>query len=328
MSLMLNASTLQEVLDMPAVIKAVENVFGALGRGSASQPTPSAMSVPGSDSHFILMPAVATDPGMAAVKLLADIPSNAQRSLPSQRSLIMLADQKTGEPRAVLDGRVPTRMRTAAATAVATSHLARPDSTVLGLIGAGKLAVEHVEAMRYVMKISKIVIWSRTLARIDEFRTAVAHLGLKIEVAPSVEAVFAEAEVVCTLTPAVQPIVCGQWFRAGQHINAVGARPRPTEREIDEVGMVRSRVFVDHRGTAQAKSGEYLMAVAAGAMTEADIAGELGEVVAGLLPGRRTQTEITLFNSVGIGALDLAIGALAYERARALGLGEEFNFSL
>ncbi|MCO1339379.1 ornithine cyclodeaminase [Kocuria polaris] len=327
MTLILNASSLQAAIEMPSTVVAIERIFGAAARGSAAQPTPVAMHVPPVDSSFIVMPGVAAGEAMASVKLLADIPSNVGRGLPTQRSTIMLTHHVTGETLAILDGRVPTRIRTAAASAVASKHLARPESRVLGLVGAGALAVAHVEAMLCVLPIERIVVWSRTSERVCRFRDAVAHHGLDVEGVGSVEEVFAGSDVVCTLTPSVEPIVRGEWFRPGQHINAVGARPRPGEREIDSVGMARARVIVDHRGTAAAKSGEYLLALAEGAIDASDIAGELGQVINGDAVGRETSEDITLFNSVGIGLQDLAVGRLAFDRARELGLGYDVDMS-
>ncbi|WP_309082238.1 ornithine cyclodeaminase family protein [Zhihengliuella sp.] len=327
MTLILNASSLQAAIDMPSTVEAVERVFADSARGSAAQPTPVAMGVPPVDSSFIVMPGIAAGEAMASVKLLADIPSNAERGLPTQRSTIMLTNHVTGEALAILDGRVPTRIRTAAASAVASRHLARPDSRVLGLVGAGALAVAHVEAMLCVLPIERIVVWSRTSERVEEFRAAVAHHGLEIVAAESIEAVFTGSDVVCTLTPSVEPIVRGEWFRPGQHINAVGARPRPGEREIDSAGMARARVIVDHRGTAAAKSGEYLLALSEGVIVETDIVGELGQVISGEVVGRTSGEDITLFNSVGIGLQDLAVGRLAYDRALELGLGYDVDMS-
>ncbi|WP_344882464.1 ornithine cyclodeaminase family protein [Zhihengliuella alba] len=327
MTLILNASSLQAAIDMPSTVEAVERVFADSARGTAVQPTPVAMGVGPVDSSFIVMPGVAAAESLASVKLLADIPSNAGRGLPTQRSSIMLTNHVTGETLALLDGRVPTRIRTAAASAVASRHLARADSRVLALVGAGALAVAHVEAMLCVLPIERIVVWSRTSERVEGFRAAVAHHGLEVVAAASVEDVFTESDVVCTLTPSVEPIVRGEWFRAGQHINAVGARPRPGEREIDSAGMARARVFVDHRGTAAAKSGEYLLALAEGAIAEADIIGELGQVIGGDVVGRTGAADVTLFNSVGIGLQDLAVGRLAYDRAVELGLGHDVDMS-
>lgn len=328
MTLMLNASSLQAVLDMPSTVEAVEQVFSDVASGAAEQPTPIAMGVASADSSFIVMPGVGGGQGLASVKLLADIPSNYGRGLPTQRSMIMLSDHVTGEPLAVLDGRVPTRIRTAAATAVATRHLSRPDSTVLGLVGAGALAVAHVEALLYVRPIKRVVVWSRSAERVREFSAAIAHHDLQVEAAESIEAVFGSSDIVCTLTPSVEPIVMGDWFTPGLHVNAVGARPRPAEREIDAIGMARARVILDHWGTTRAKSGAYLAAVAEGLIAADDIVGELGQVINGEITGRRNADDITLFNSVGVGILDLAIGRLAYDRALERGLGQQMNLAL
>ncbi|MFJ6418848.1 ornithine cyclodeaminase family protein [Paeniglutamicibacter sp. NPDC091659] len=328
MTLLLNASSLQTVLDMPSTVEAVEQVFADIANGTAMQPTPVAMNVSPADSSFIVMPGVAAGPGLASVKLLADVPSNSGRGLPTQRSMIMLADHVTGEPLAILDGRVPTRIRTAAATAVATRHLARPEASTLGLVGAGALAVAHVEALLCVRPIKRVVVWTRSAERMKEFRAAIAHHDLHVESVDSVEAVFAASDIVCTLTPSVEPIVKGEWFRSGLHVNAVGARPRPGEREIDTVGMTRARVVVDHWGTAKTKSGAYLVALSEGAIAAEDIVGELGQVVSGQIVGRRNADDITLFNSVGVGLLDLAIGRLAYDRAIDRGLGQHVNLAL
>ncbi|MBG6084109.1 ornithine cyclodeaminase family protein [Zhihengliuella flava] len=327
MTLILTASDLEQVIDMPSTIAAVEQVFADTVRGSARQPDPVAMTVPAGDSHFIVMPSLASTQQASAVKLLADIPSNAERGLPSQRSTLLLSDYRTGESLAILDGRVPTRVRTAAASAVASRHLARADASVLGLVGAGALAVAHVEALVHVLPLRRVVVWSRTRERVEQFRQAVAHHGLRVEAADDVASVFAVSDVVCTLTPSVEPLVKGAWFRAGQHINAVGARPRPTEREIDAEGLARADVYVDHRGTVAAKSGDYLLAVGERGTEAIQLRGELGEVVAGSVPGRGHQGAITLFNSVGIGLQDLAVGRLAYDRARERGLGCEIDLS-
>ncbi|MFN3925341.1 MAG: ornithine cyclodeaminase family protein, partial [Pseudarthrobacter sp.] len=125
----------------------------------------------------------------------------------------------------------------------------------------------------------------------------------------------------CTLTPSVEPLVRGDWFLPGLHVNAVGARPRRTHREIDSDGMSRSSLFVDSIATVAEKSGDLLMAVSEGAVSVDDIRGELGQVVAGQVPGRTAEGDITLFNSVGIGMQDVAIGRLLYDAAVEQGVG-------
>jgi ornithine cyclodeaminase/alanine dehydrogenase len=273
------------------------------------------------------MAGLAESQGLAAVKLLSDIPANHHEGLPTQRSSILLADRRTGETLALLDGRVPTRIRTAAASAVASRFLARPDSSTLGLVGAGALAIAHVEALMAVLPIRKVVMWSRSASTLAAFKARTAHHQIEFVRASSVQHVVEEADVLCTLTPSVEPLVRGEWFRPGLHVNAVGARPRPTHREIDSEGMRRSRVFVDSMPTAIEKSGDLMMAVAEGVIAIDDVEGELGGVIAGDVMGRQSEDDITLFNSVGIGMLDLAIGRLLYDAAVLHGLGTSIDMS-
>lgn len=327
MTLFLTASQLESAADMTATIAAVESIFQDVALGQADQPAPIAMHLPSSDSNFIVMSGLAVGPRLAAVKLLSDIPSNRERGLPTQRSTILLSDQQTGETLAVLDGRVPTRVRTAAASAVASKHLARHGSSTLGLIGAGALARAHLEAMLIVLPVDTVIVWSRSTETVQAFRKATAHHGIKIVQASTPREVVEASDVVCTLTPSEDPILKGEWFMPGLHVNAVGARPRAAHREIDANGMACARVFVDSMETARIKSGDLLLAVEEGAMALSDIAGELGSVIAGKTPGRVDDTDVTLFNSVGVGSLDLAIGRLLLDTARERGLGFTVDMS-
>jgi len=327
MTLVLTASVLESLTSMSETITAVERGFGDIARGTAVQPGPVSLHLPSSEARYLLMAGLAEAQQLASVKLLSDIPGNHILGLPTQRSSILLADRRTGETLALLDGRIPTRLRTAAASAVASKYLARPDSSTLGLVGAGALAITHVEAMLHVHPIQKVVVWSRRAATLDEFRARTAHHGLEVVTASDVRQVLEAADILCTLTPSVEPLVRGDWFRPGMHINAVGARPRPTHREIDAEGMRKARVFVDSLATAEEKSGDLMMAVAEGVMTVNDVQGELGSVIAQGIPGRTSPDEITLFNSVGIGMLDLAIGRLLYDAAMLHGLGTEIDMA-
>ncbi|WP_026556081.1 ornithine cyclodeaminase family protein [Arthrobacter sp. 35W] len=327
MTLILSASQIGSLADMPATIAAVERAFGDIARGTACQPAPSSLHLASSDARFLPMSALSDVEQLAAVKLLSDIPGNKDAGLPTQRSTIMLVSQATGETLAILDGMVPTRVRTAAASAVATRLLAREDSTTLGLVGAGALAVAHVEAMLAVLPFTKIVFWSRTPGTGLKFRQAIEHHGVSVVQAASAEEVVRSADVLCTLTPATEAFVRGSWFRPGLHVNAVGSRPRPDHREIDTEGMVRSRIFVDSRPTAAEKSGGIIIPVKEGALSFDDIVAEIGDVAAGFHPGRTADDDITLFNSVGIGLQDLAIGRLLYDKAVAQDIGTTVDLS-
>jgi ornithine cyclodeaminase/alanine dehydrogenase len=238
-----------------------------------------------------------------------------------QRSTIVVTSSRTGECVALLDGRAITAVRTAAVSAVATDHLARRSASVLGLVGAGNLAIEHAHAIAAVRDIEKIVVWTRSAATLEAFRAATEGLGISIQPAASAEAVVSEADIVCTLTPSRDAVVFGSWLRAGQHVNAVGAPPRPDHREVDSDAMKRARIVVDSHSTAMAKSGGVLLAIAEGAITEDDARTELGHVIVGAREGRSSDDDITLFESVGMGLQDLAAAQLVIARAEELGIG-------
>ncbi|EFL09370.1 alanine dehydrogenase [Streptomyces sp. AA4] len=314
-------SDVEAVLDLREVIEAVEHAHRQLVLGGATQPGRACAPIPGNDG--LLVPMTATVDGAGGVKLLADLPGNPESGRPRQQSSIILVDTATGRPEALLDGAVLTRFRTAAASAVATRALSNPDSSVLGLIGAGALARAHLEAIAVVRPIRTVVVWSRDPATAQAFRDEMAGSGREICVAETpVEAVQA-ADVVCTLTPAVDPIVRGAWLRPGQHLNVVGAPPRPHHREIDAECLRRARVVVDSRHTALTESGAAITALREGAISEQQLETELGEVLAGVCPGRTGRTEITLFNSVGVAVQDIATAALVLRHVAAKGLGVE-----
>ena len=271
------------------------------------------------------MTAVSARHDLAVVKFMADIPSNRERGLPAQRSMIMVNSASTGECLAVIDGKIPTRDRTAAASAVASRHLARPDSSVLGLVGAGQLAREHVAYLSSVLPIERVVVWSRNPATVQQFRDDVATEGLPVDAVATPREVFDAADVVCTLTPSRTPIIDGRWFRPGQHINAVGAPPRADHREIDSYGMARATIVVDDYEISIQKSGDSVLALADGAIENADLRTELGHVITGDATGRTSADQITLYNSVGVAIQDLAIARLLIQRAREWGRGRDIS---
>ncbi|WP_319446590.1 MULTISPECIES: ornithine cyclodeaminase family protein [unclassified Mycobacterium] len=322
--LILNHSDITPLLDRDEVRRAVELAHAGLARGDWQNPAPRSMRLPG-DGSAIPMTAAGGD--SVSLKLLCDLPGNRTRGLAVQRSSIVVTSALTGECVALLDGRAITAIRTAGVSAVATDHLARRSASVLGLVGAGNLAIEHAHAIAAVRDIDTIVVWTRSDATLKAFRAATEGLGIPIEPAASAEAVLAAADIVCTLTPAREPIVRGAWLRPGQHINAVGAPPRPDHREVDSEAMKRSRVIVDSHSTAMVKSGGVLMAIAEGAIIEDDVRTELGHVIVGACEGRSSDGDITLFESVGMGLQDLATAQLVIAHAQALRVGASVELS-
>ncbi|OII18641.1 ornithine cyclodeaminase family protein [Curtobacterium sp. MCBA15_013] len=323
MTVVLGAADVAGLIDAVDVVGAVEAVHADLGTGAMQQPAPVALT--GADDALFLPMAVRSDRlGLVAVKLMADIPENSARGLPSQRSTILVSSSVTGECVAVLDGMAITRARTAATTVVATKHLARSGSRTLGILGAGNLAVEHVRAFEAVRPFERIVLWSRSSGTVARFLDAVGpDVAGRCGVVHEARRVVEGSDVLCTLTPSVDPVVRGAWLHVGQHVNAVGARPRPTHRELDGAAMARGTLFVDSRATAWTKSGDLLEAVVEGTVPQDLHPAELGEVVAGRAPGRTTDDEVTVFDSVGLGAQDLAVAARVIELARERRVGTE-----
>ncbi|MET0899858.1 MAG: ornithine cyclodeaminase family protein [Mycobacterium sp.] len=326
MTIVLTHSDISALIDRAGVYDAVERAHADLSSGTAANPAPSILPL-AQGGAVLPMVASATRQRASSVKLLSDMPFNRAAGLPTQRSTILLMSADTGECEAVLDGRLITAIRTAAASAVATAHLATASSTSLGLIGAGTLAVEHTRAITRIRPIDKVFVWSRSEATVDEFRRRVGDLDLSVEYAESPRHVLSSADIVCTLTPSKAPIVEGAWFRPGLHLNAVGAPPRADHREIDGPGMGAARLVVDSRATALAKSGEVLLAIDEGHLTEADIAVELGDVIIDGSLGRRNDHDITLFNSVGIGLQDLVTARLLVDAALATDIGTRVEMS-
>ncbi|MCF2527235.1 ornithine cyclodeaminase family protein [Yinghuangia soli] len=327
MTLFLTRTEVLDLMDMGRMIDAVSRAHADAAQGRAVNPGPHGIVMPGSETVFLPMTAASAPLRGAAVKLLADMPANRARGLPAQRSTVMVVDPETGACEAVLDGRALTLFRTAAASAVATRHLARPDSRVLGLIGAGALAATHVEALRAVLPLAEVRVWSRTAATAAACAEGITATGLEARVVDDPRDAVEGVDVLCTLTPSREPLVRGAWFRPGLHVNAVGAPPRADHREIDTEGVRRARVVVDNRETARLDSGDVMIPVAEGAIDPAHFADELGEIIVGAKPGREKPDEITLFNSVGIGLQDLAAARLVIDRARQLGIGFDIDLS-
>lgn len=314
-------SEVAALLPMADCIGLVAQALEAAAGGGAVQPPRTMMPVPGTSGFLGLMPGYLNTPETLGVKLISVYPDNFGTGVESHQGVIVLFQPGTGTPVALMDAGEVTAIRTAAASGVATRALARDEASTLALLGYGVQARTHLDAMRAVRNITRVRVWGRSAERADAFAQAESkRTGLPIEAAATAEAAVAGADIVCTLTASATPILEGRWLEEGMHINAVGAAT-PTTRELDTEAVVRSRLYVDLKESAINQAGEFVIAKSEGRLQESHIVGEVGEVLAGLAPGREDAGQITLFKSLGIVVEDLVSALHVYDAAKARGIG-------
>jgi ornithine cyclodeaminase len=318
--IVLGEHDVRELLDMGSCIEAMEDVLTSLARGELYQPLRSVARPPDAPGFIGLMPSHRGGATPAyALKEIVVTPDNPTRGLDAHQGAVLLHDGQTGELVAILNASPVTEIRTAAVSAVATRALARPGASRVAILGAGVQAKAHVDAMRAVLDDPEIRVWARRLEAAEELA---GRIGATV--APSVDAALFGAEVVCTTTSASEPVVERRWLATGAHVNAVGAFG--PNRELDNETMAGASLFVDRRESALNEGGDYGLAAADGAIGPDHIKAELGEVLAGMHPGREHEDELTVFKSYGIGVEDLATADLVVRRARERGVGVEVAF--
>lgn len=269
------------------------------------------------DATLLLMPAWTASGetgGYVGVKIATVYPGNTTRGLPSVTASYLLLDGASGAPLAMIEGGALTLWRTAAASALAASYLAREDATQLVMIGAGALAPYLIDAHASVRAIKSVAIWNRNRERAENLVSSLAGKPYRAEAVGDIEAAVRAADIVSCATLSSETLVKGAWLRTGAHLDLVGAFT-PAMRESDDEAVRRARVFVDTRDGALREAGDIVLAVQSGAIGETDICGDLFGLCRGEVAGRLTSDEVTLFKSVGTALEDLAAAALAIEQA-------------
>lgn len=297
------------------LIAPLEAAMIEVSAGRTVLPLRSAVPLGGGNLMGIMGGALASPAGHG-IKVLSLFPDNPRHGRSSHAGLMLLFDAETGLASLCMDASVLTALRTAAASAVATKALARPDASVLAILGAGEQAAAHVEAMRAVRPIRRILVWARDPAKSRAF--AERHGA---EPAASVAVAVAAADIIVTATPAREPFLRADMLRPGQHINAVGASI-PTMQELDAACLQRCRLFTDYIPSLEPQAAELIAARSKGLVAADHEITEIGTVLAGGT-GRRDPAEITLYRSLGIAAQDLAAAHFILARARAAGVGSE-----
>jgi len=297
-------------------IAVVEESLRDQGTGRASNRPRQRVQLPGASLH--LMAAGWAPRGVLGLKSYAV-------TRHGRRFVSLLYSAEDGELLAVMEADTLGRLRTGAASAVATRYLARSDAGAVGIIGTGHQAKTQLQAVARVRPVALVKVFSRNPARRETFaREMVWDLGAEVVAVDSAEEAVRDTDIAITITNAREPVLFGAWLRPGMHINAAGSNAAD-RRELDAEAVLRAdRIVVDSREQAQVEAGDLLAPIGAGRLAWEQVA-ELGDVVAGAAPGRRSDQEITLFESLGIALEDVATMHLVYERAKASGRGEEIT---
>jgi alanine dehydrogenase len=326
MPLLLNERDVRALLPMPDLIAAMERALGAYSAGEVVQPVRTVLRLAAQQALFGVMPAAMDHPPALGAKLVAVYPTNHARGLPSHLATIVLFDQTTGDLTGLIDGRYITEARTAAVSAVSVSHLARTDATVLAILGSGVQARSHLDAISHVRALSDMRVWSPNADHCAAFVHDAAALGHQVRAAADASSAVRGAGLIVLATSSTTPVIQDSDVAPGTHICAVGAC-RPDQREMPGALVARSRLFVDSRAAARTEAGDLLLAMEDGLVSDAHIAGELGELVLGRVIGRRTDNDVTIFKSLGMAVEDIVAATLVLDRATAQGVGVQFSMS-
>lgn len=319
--LFVNESGVRELLPMADCVPLMRDALTTFARGDAVLPLRSLVRLPDGSGILGLMPGYLGEPRSFGLKVVSVMPGNHGTAYDSHQGVVMLFGLQHGEPLAILDATAITAIRTAAASAAATDALARREAGDLALIGSGAQARTHLAAMRVVRPLRRVRVWSRSRANAERFaREESAALGFAIEVAASAADAVHGADLVCTTTSAKEPVLEGAWVADGAHVNAVGAC-FAASRELDTALVARARFFTDCRESCTNESGDFLIARREGAISDAHLLGELGEVLLGRVAGRLGDRDVTIYESLGIAVEDLAAAHAIHRRAIEHGAG-------
>ena len=307
----IEAAELHETLDYASLIEALRRAF----RDGCELPVRHhhTIGVPGApDATLLLMPAWRSGEAVG-VKIVSVFPGNAARGLPAVAGLYLLLDGGTGMPRALLDGQALTVRRTAAASALAASYLARADAERLVMVGTGALAPHLIAAHAEVRPIREVAVWGRSAGKAEAVAKRFAVAGFAVRAVTDLAEAVRRADVVSCATLSTEPLIDGAWLPPGVHLDLVGGFT-PGMREANDEAVRRARVYVDTREGACKEAGDIVQPLASGVLTPGAIAADLFDLTRDLRPGRRAATEITLFKSVGTALEDFAAARLAVER--------------
>jgi ornithine cyclodeaminase len=309
-----DAAEVEELLDYPGCIDAVRKAMIALSSGERPQPLRQIFTV-GDGEMFGTMPGELQALSTFGAKLVSVFHEPDGSGRTRHRGVVVAYDGKTGAVAAIADAEPVTQIRTGCASAAATDALARADAQVLAIFGTGVQAEAHLRAVPLVRNFREILLWGRSPERTREFAERMSkELGRPITPVTDGREAAARADVICTVTSSATPVLLGEWVKPGTHINLVGSSLLGPV-EVDTALVAKARFVADYRPGVLAQGAEVAIALEAGAIDDSHVIGEIGEVLAGRLPGRENNEQITIYKSLGHVVQDLAAVAYLNERA-------------
>ena len=328
--LILTADDVRKALPMSEAIEAMKHAYASLSNETAVVPLRTRLPIPGSEALSLFMPAFVNSPDgdALAIKVVSLFSTNPTRGLAYIQAAVLVFDPETGRAIALLEGSSLTAIRTGAAGGAAIDLLARKDSKVAAIFGAGAQGRTQLEAACTARDIETAFIYDRNPDTAQAFVTEMSGKSLStrgLRVAGSAKEAVEYADIVCTATTSLRPVFRDKDIKAGTHISAVGSY-RPDMQEVPAETLARAKVFVDSRSASLEEAGDLIQPMQARLFDESHICGELGEVVLGQIPGRQSQDEITYFKSVGVAVQDAIAARVALSNARKMNIGTEVDF--
>ncbi len=320
--LLVTAAEIETLFPMDRAIAAARSAMRQVSSGDTLLPLRQFLAIPDAPGKMAVMPGYIAHPPRFGLKTVSKFTNAAH----SHVGTVQLYDATNGQLLAIIEGGTLTAIRTAAASALATDLLARPDSHRLAILGTGEQARRHIEAMAAVRPISQIRIWGRNARNAEALAATLRNADMPAIVAATVAEAVADADIICTTTAAATPILHGQHVRPGTHVNLVGSAI-PTTAEADTALVAMSQFYGDYRAATLVQAGEFRNAIASGLITADHLIGEIGELILGRIPCRQDDTAITLYKSLGVTAQDLTAADAILEAARAHGMGQEINLA-
>ncbi len=328
--LILTADDVRKALPMNEAIEGMKSAYAALSNGVAVVPLRTRLPLPNSEALSLFMPAyVHTTEGQAlAIKVVSLFPTNPARGLAYIQAAVLVFDPETGRAMALLEGSSLTAIRTGAAGGAAIDLLARKDSRVAAIFGAGAQGHTQLEAACTARKIEIAYIFDASPEKAQAFAEEMKSKGSipkDIRAVRNSKEAIENADVVCTATTSTKPVFDDKDLKAGTHISAVGSYT-PEMQEVPAETLQRARIFVDSRTASLEEAGDLIQPIRAGVFDESHICGEIGEVISGQKAGRQSDDEITYFKSVGIAVQDAMAAQIALTNARKMKIGKEVEF--